>query len=105
MSNVVYINTYKLKEGLSASDFMIAAERLNNEFISKQKGYISLTFLADGDDMVDLLVFESMEDLMVCAKSLKKEKNTDLADKFYSFIDDLDNCKGSVYTVEKDFKK
>ena len=102
MTNVVYLNTYKLKEGKSAEDFMLTAEKLSNEFISKHKGFVSLTFLVDGDNWADYLVFETMDDLMALVKST--QGCCDLTEEFYSFIDDLENCMGTVYTVMKDFK-
>ncbi|MDR2965050.1 MAG: hypothetical protein LBU88_04675 [Treponema sp.] len=38
MSNAVYYVSYKLKKGASVPDFLLAAEKLNNEQISKKKG-------------------------------------------------------------------
>ena len=35
MANAVFFNSYKLKEGASASDFLIAFEQLIQENISK----------------------------------------------------------------------
>ena len=49
MPNAVFYVSYKLKKGASVSEFLLAAEKLNNEYMSKQKGYISWKQLVDGD--------------------------------------------------------
>ena len=41
MSNTVFYCSFKLNEHTSIPDFILAAEKLNSEFISKQKGYVS----------------------------------------------------------------
>jgi len=55
MSNAVFFFSFKLKKDTSVSDFLLAAEKLNNEFISKQKGYISWKQLVDGEWILSLL--------------------------------------------------
>jgi len=55
MSNAVFYCSFKLKDGASVSDFLSAAEKLNNEYISKQKGYISWKQLVDGDTWADFV--------------------------------------------------
>lgn len=96
MSKVVFFNSYKLKKGASASDFLLAAEKLNDGYISKQKGYISFDLLVDGDTWADSTAFESMED----AKSFAQSScPNELAEKFYSFIN-LSYCKSHFFSVE-----
>lgn len=43
MSQGVFSCSFKLKKGASVPDFLLAAERLNNEYISKQAGYLMET--------------------------------------------------------------
>jgi len=62
MSNVVFFNSYKLKKGVSVPDFLQAAKKLNNEYISKQKGFISSKVAVDGETWADFTIFETMED-------------------------------------------
>ena len=62
MANAVFFCSYNLKKGASVPEFLRASERLNTEYISKQKGYASWKQLVDGDLWVDLLAFETMED-------------------------------------------
>ena len=98
MPNAVFFNSYKLKKGASASDFIAATEKLINEHISKQKGYISSQlFSADGEWM-DMVTFETLEDAKAFEENAAANPN-ELALKFYSFIN-LMSCKTRYYTIE-----
>jgi len=101
MSDVVFSNTYKLKDGMSVPDFLLVFENLIKEHISKQQGYISCKLLADGDTWVDCVVFNTMDNLNAFLESSQSNSN-ELAEKFYSFLD-FDTCKSNIYTVEKSF--
>ena len=99
MPNAVFYVSYKLKKGASVPDFLLAAEKLNNEYMSKQKGYISWKQLVDGDMWVDFLTFETMED----AKRVEESDSpNELAEKFYSFIN-FNSCKQHFFTVERSY--
>ena len=100
MSNAVYYVSYKLKKGVSVADFLLAAENLNNGYISKQKGYVSWKQLADGETWADVITFETMGDL----KNFEAgSRNPDeLALKYYSFIN-LNSCKGHHFSVERSY--
>ena len=63
MPNAVFFNSYKLKKGVSVPDFLAAAEKLNSEHISKQKGYVSWHIFASENEWADMLTFETMEDV------------------------------------------
>jgi hypothetical protein len=99
MPNAVLFISFKLVKGASVADFLLAAEKLNNEYMSKQKGYISWKQLNKDDTWVDLLTFETMEDAKRIAEN---ETPNALAEKFYSFIN-LPSCKVHFYTVEKSY--
>jgi len=101
MSNAVFYCSYNLKEGASIPDFLLSAEKLNNEYISKQKGYISWKQLVDGDTWADLLTFETMEDV----KNFEANSGNpgELAKIFYSFID-LNSCKLNYFTIERSYE-
>ena len=100
MPNAVFLCSYKLNEGMSAADFLLAAETLNNEHISKQKGYISWQQLVDGDTWVDLCTFETMEDLKNFEAG--SANPNEVALKFYSFINP-DSCKEQFFTIERSY--
>ena len=100
MPNAVFYVSYKLKKGASVQDFLLAAEKLNNEYISKQKGYISWKQLVDGDTWADFCTFETMED----AKKFESNAPNELALHFYSFIN-LNSGKQHFFSVERSYGK
>lgn len=97
MSQVVFFNSYKLKKKVSVSDFLLVAETLREEYISKQKGFISSKLAVDGETWADFTIFETMED----AKAFSESSDPgDLAEKFYSFIN-FNSCKTHFFEVVK----
>jgi len=99
MSNAVFINSYKLKKGTSVPDFLLAVDNLVNEYMSKQKGFISFKLLVDGDTWTDIGVFETMED----AKNFENPGSVnEFAEKFYSFLN-FNTCKSNTYSVERSY--
>jgi len=98
MSNVVYFNTYKLKDGASVPDFLLAVEKLIKEHVSRQKGYVSFKLLAEGDTWADSVTFETMDSLNAFLESSQSSRN-ELAEKFYSFLN-FATCKSTTYSVE-----
>jgi len=101
MSNVIFFNTYKLKDKASVPDFLLAVEKLIKEHISKQKGYISFKLLAEDDAWADYVMFETMDNLNAFLESSQNDKN-ELAENFYSFLD-FKTCKSKIYSVEKSY--
>ncbi len=100
MAHAVFYCSFQLKKGASVSDFLLAAEKLNNEYISKQPGYISWKQLVDGDTWADFITFETMEDVL---KFESDSSNAgELAEAFYTFIN-LNSCKLHRFTVEKSY--
>ena len=100
MSKAIYYVSYKLKKSASIPDFLLAAEKLNNEHISKQKGYISWEQVRDGETWADLCTFDSMESLENFAEVSKNPGEAAL--NFYSFIN-LPSCKMHAYSLEKSY--
>ncbi len=99
MSNAVWFIPYKLVEGASVQDFLLASEKVHDEILSKQKGFISWKVLKEGDTWVDLVTWETMED----AKKAETAGATNpIAKKFYSFID-MKTCKMQCFSVEKSY--
>ena len=99
MSNAVMFITFNLVEGASVPDFLLAAETLNNEYMSKQKGYISWKQLVDGETWADLITWETMDD---AKKVLESDSPNASAEKFYSFLD-MPSCKVQLFSVERNY--
>jgi hypothetical protein len=105
MSNAVFFNSYKLKEGASVPDFLIAFEQLIQQNVSKHKGVISVKLMAEGEAWADYAIFKTMDDLNAFLKSAEETQangTNDLAEKFYSFLD-FDTCKSHIYSVERSY--
>ena len=102
MANAVHLNVYKLKKGASVPDFLEAVEKLNNEEISRKKGYLSSNLMFDGETWVDSITFETKEDLENFVESARQP--SEIAQHFYSFINFT--AKGNRFltlSVEKEF--
>ena len=97
----IFYCEYKLKKGMSVTEFLTTSEKLNNEYISKQKGYISWKQLNDGDTWADVLTFESMDDVKGFEENSAANPN-ELALKFYSFIN-MPSCKVRYYNIERSY--
>jgi len=102
MPNVVFYNSYKLKEGTSEADFLLVKGNLTEQQVSKNKGWISSTYLRDGDIWADYSVWESMDDLNAFIKSARANP-TDLQKNMYAFIN-AGTAKSHIYTVERHIK-
>jgi len=100
MSKAVWFISYKLVEGASVSDFLLASEKTHNEVLSKKKGFVSWEVLVDGDTWVDLVTWESMDDAI---NAEKDDGNTNpIAQKFYSFIDP-NSLKPQAFSIKKSY--
>jgi len=100
MTKTILFISYKLKNGVSEKDFLEAAEKLNNEYMSKQEGYISWQQLKEKDCWVDMITFKRIED----AKRVEQNKEPNpLAEKFYAYIK-LMSCRIHYYSIERSYK-
>ncbi len=99
MSNAVLFITFKLQKGASVPDFLLAAEKLNNEYMSKQNGFISWKQLVDGETWADLITWETVDD---AKKIMENDENNKLSEEFCSFID-LESCVTQIFSVEKSY--
>ena len=99
MPKTIMFISFKLAAGVSVSDFQLAAAKVYNEFMSKQKGYISWQQLVDGDLWADLITWETMAD----AQSAMEASMVDTASQeFFPFIDEA-SVKMQFFTVEKSY--
>jgi len=99
MSNAVWVISYKLVEEASVPDFLLASEKVNNEVLSKQKGFISWKILREGDTWIDIVTWETMDD---AAKGETAGEGNPAALAFYAFID-FNSIKQQCLSVEKSY--
>jgi len=100
MPKAVFYCSYKLKKDVNKAEFLLVAEKLNNEYISQQLGYIGWQQLVEEDTWLDLIFFETMSDAENFVSN--SEKAGKLAEDFYFFIN-LNSCKQHIYLVEKEY--
>ena len=100
MKKVVSFHTYKLKDGVSVPDFLLAVEKLIKGHVSKQKGYVSFQLLAEGDTWADSVTFETMDDF----NAFLETENQMVAEmeKFGSFLN-FDTVTNNTYSIVKSF--
>ena len=99
MSNAIWFITFKLVEGASVADFLAASEKVHNEVISKQKGYISWKVLVDGDTWADLVTWETIED----AKNAETAgESNPLSHEFFSFMNES-SINSRMFSVERNY--
>ncbi len=99
MSKKVMMCSFELAEGVSIPDFSAAAEKINNEFISKEKGYISWQQFVNWNKWIDLLTWESIEDLNNFEQA---SCNTPIAGEYFKFLKE-DSIEMEVYDLTKVF--
>ena len=97
--NVAAFHSYKLKKGTSRSDFLLATDKLNNEFSSLQKGRLSSMKLVDGETWADFIIFESRDDMKAFAEAARKSELVKTAQSFMDFS----TIKRHVFSVERSF--
>ena len=68
MTQAVEFVTFYLKKKVTISDFLTVSDKFNNEFLSKQKGYISRQLLVDGEMWADMVVWKTMDDAKTAIK-------------------------------------
>ena len=102
MAHAAFYCSFKLKKGVAVPVFLEAAKKLNDEFISKQKGYIAWQQLNDNDTWADFITFETMEDV----KNFEANSPNagELAENFYSFIN-MNSCKVNYFIVERNYAR
>ena len=100
MSQTVMFITFKLAQGAVVPDFLQAAEKVNREFMSKQKGYISWKQLRDGDNWADMLIWETAQDAQ---NTMAASESYPGAGKFFAFLD-MESVNMKLYTVEKSYQ-
>jgi len=101
MSKSIFYCEYKLKKNVPVADFLDASKKLNDEYISKQKGYISWEQLNDGDTWADILTFETMEEVKAFEENSAANPN-ELALNFYSYIN-MPSCRVRYYSLERTY--
>jgi heme-degrading monooxygenase HmoA len=101
MSHILEFPSFTLKKGVSEAEFLLVHEKFNQDFMIKQKGYISHKLLRDGDTWFDLVVWESAEAMEKAFQDIYKN---DAAAAYISLIDQIGSDeKIPLFSVVKDY--
>lgn len=92
MNCAVEYVAFKLKKSVAIEEFIPVSDRFNDEFLKKQKGYISRKILRDGDIWADLVLWEEAADHL---NAMEVSKNDEAAKAYLSMLNL--SAKGSSY--------
>lgn len=104
MAQAIHLNIYQLKKGVAEADFLQAITRLVEEEIAQKKGFVSCELMKNDTQWVDMIRFETEEDLKQFEEEAKNP--SELALNFYSCINFM--AKGGKHmkvTVQKSYEK
>ena len=102
MSNSIEFVAFKLKKGVSESEFRLVSDKFNEEFLAKQKGYISRKLLTKSEMWADLVFWETEDD---CHNAMKVSKEDAIAALYLSHLNL--SAKGSffyLFSVDRSYK-
>lgn len=99
MSNTIEFVSFKLKKGISIPNFLLVSEKFNEEFLSKQKGYISRNLLVDGKKWADYVLWETKEDVQNAMKIASQHAS---AREYLSCLNTF-SCRSNFFSIEKEY--
>ncbi|MDH6364983.1 quinol monooxygenase YgiN [Enterococcus sp. PF1-24] len=101
MKQILEMTSFKLKKGISEANFLLAHEKFNRDFISKQEGCVSHMLIRDGDNWSEIVVWDSIE---LKEKAFEDIYKYDGLEEYMSFIDqDGTDDDIPLYTVVKTY--
>ncbi len=86
-------------EGASVQAYLAASQKVRDEILGIQKGFISWQVLKDGDTWADLIIWETPEDAKNAETAGQGNPN---AQEYYSYMD-FSSMKNQMFTVEKSY--
>ncbi len=100
MERVVDIVNFKIVEGSSAEKFLEASEKMTNDFLKKQDGFICRQILQSGDDWVDIVFWKSQDVAMNAAQIMCGDP---ACGEFMAFLDES-SVKAQQFKIKQEFK-
>jgi hypothetical protein len=90
------IITFKLKDGVSAEDFLAASDEIQESYLSKCKGFICRQLMMADGVWTDWIIWETMADANV---SMEQSMENESAKKFTSLIGET--VEYNLYPLER----
>lgn len=99
MAKSIWFISYKLVKGTAVEEFLAVSQKVHEEVLSQQKGFVSWRVLQNGDTWVDEVVWESQED---AEKGETAGQDNPSAQAFYSMIE-MESCQNTCYALVKEY--
>jgi len=90
------IISFKLKDGVSAEDFLIASDEIQESYLSKCKGFISRQLMIIDGVWTDWVIWETMAD---ANNSMEQSMENESSKKFTSLIGEI--LEYNLYPIER----
>jgi len=92
------IFTFKLKEGVSEKDFLVASDEIQKNYLSKCKGFICRQLMMIDSAWTDWVIWETMAD---ADNAMKQSDANESAKKFTSMIGEV--VEEGLYPLERSY--
>jgi len=86
----------KLKEGVSAEDFLAASDKIQEDFLSGCKGYISRQLMIIDGIWTDWVIWETQSD---AENAMVQSMESESSQEFTSFIGEI--LEHQLYPIER----
>jgi len=92
------IISFKLKEGVSTEDFLKVSDKIQENYLSKCKGFINRQLMVIDGVWTDWIIWETLPD---AENSMKKSAENESAKEFISLIGEV--IEQNNYTLERSY--
>ena len=92
------IISFKLKEGVSEADFLVASDKIQEHYLSKRKGFITRQLMLIDGVWTDWLIWETMAD---AKNSMGQSYENESAKEFTSLIGEV--IEQQLYPLERSY--
>ena len=90
--------TFKLKDGVSPEDFLASSDRIQEQFLSKCKGFMNRQLMLIDGVWTDWLIWETFPD---ADNSMRKSDENESAKEFASYIGEI--IEHGYYPIERSY--
>jgi len=90
------IISFKLKDGVSAEDLLLASDEIQDKYLSKCKGFISRQLMTIEGVWTDWVIWETMAD---AHNAMQQSAENEFAKKFVSLVGEV--VEDNLYPLER----
>jgi len=100
MERLVDIVNFKIVASSSVTKFLEASEKMTNNFLKKQNGFVSRQILQSEDNWADIVLWESQDAAMNAAQIMCENPS---CGEFMAFLDQP-SVTAQQFKIKQDFK-